>query len=196
MRILARQFGHAAILTRVDADRWGYRHALQSGAWGSQLMQYFYQDGHVQALGSHPFPILPGYWYSLRAEVDGAIIRSFINGLRISIYDGGKHLGRKGSVLIEAGPGTFVCIDNLVVRSLDRSPEALAAARQGQATQAANVRFGPGLTYGVIAGLYAEQPVYIIKGSDDGQWVYVRKANSSTQGWVWAAYIREITPMV
>ena len=70
-------------------------------------------------------PTEPG-WYWFRGEISKNQIRLFLEGRRVL---------QAQDKLLTAGPGGIgltpangICIDDIVVRSLDTSPEAVAAA--------------------------------------------------------------------
>jgi hypothetical protein len=186
---------HAAILTRLDAERWGYRHRLFFDPWGSGITQYYYggEDGREsQLLGEYLRPVESGNWYVLRAETEGKIVRTVINGFAIAHYN--VETNTRGSVGIEAGPGVRLCVDDVVVRSMDRSPTAMAGVKYGVVKRDANVRLLPSLTYARVGFLRSDEQVYVLGRSEDRHWVQIRKLRSFVQGWVWAEYLDEIIP--
>jgi hypothetical protein len=176
IQLTSRDFGHAAMLTRLDDARWGYRHRLFFDAWGMGFAQYYYggQDGRLsQVLGEYRMPVESGHWYVFRAEVEGKIVRTIVNGIAMGFYNSDKNMA--GGAGIEAGPGVRLCVDDLVVRSLDRSEAALKDVTQGVATRNANVRLLPGLAYPRVSALSKDEMLYIIGWNADHTWVNIRK---------------------
>lgn len=184
--------GHLALLTRLNDDWWGYRHGVIFGAWGMRAGQYYY--GGVGATNLHDFSAVnlppPVYdWYLLRAEVDGRTLRLLLNETLVIDYN--VRLSAAGIAGLEVGPGISMCVDRLVVRSLDRSAAALAGARRGVLRRAANVRLWSGFRHEKIAEVRAGEEVFVLE--TQGDWVRIRRQYTSAQGWVWAPNI-EIRP--
>jgi hypothetical protein len=160
---------HTALLTRLDERLFGYRHALNYDELGGHFSQYHWQGGDKGAIlnniGERDIVIQPGKWYNLRAEVDGTTIRTLVNGYLISAHN--VTYSEKGTAGVEAGPGAYLCVDYIIVRSLDRSAEAMAGVRRGTALVNANIRLGPGLNFHVISGVFIGEKVYILGLSFD-----------------------------
>jgi len=177
--------GHAAILTRLFQQGAGYRHAISY--FPGAISHYLYQQNGGRGLGSLTTDIRAGRWYTLRAEVDGDNIRTYLNGaLVLRATDDARP---RGTAAIEAAPGTSVCLDDLIVRSLDRSADLVDGAAIGRITASANVRFGPGLEFPVIGGVRATDEVIILDWNEDRSWAFLRQDNGSVQGWVSADFI-------
>lgn len=195
MQLSARDTGHAAILTRLDPNRWGYRHRLFFDVWGAGIAQYFYggENGSAtQAIGEFKRPIDSGWWYTVRAEVEGRVVRTVINGVAIAHYN--MDFNPRGRLGIEVGPGARLCIDDLIVRSLDRTPNGMAGVRQAVVNQNANIRLMPAAFYDRVGVLRVGEPLYVIGWNEDRTWVQVRKTRSFVQGWVWAEYLDMVMP--
>lgn len=191
VQITGRDVGHTAILSYLDDQSWGYRHSISFDEWGSRVAQYYYggENGEdARRLREASVSVESGFWYTLRAEVDGVTLRTIINGELIANYN--MALASRGSAGIEAGPGTKVCLDDLVVRSLNRSDAALDRAQYGVLLRGADVRLWPWPWSDRVGAAGRDEEVYMLDVSDDEQWVYIRKQNSSIQGWVWAGHIR------
>jgi hypothetical protein len=140
-------------------------------------------------LGSSYIYIRSNVWYTLRAEDDGSTIRTFVNG---QLAATGKDTNRtQGKKVIEAGPNTQVCIDDLVVRSLDRSDAAMSQARKGQITNNAKLRLGPGTDFTAVSNVTKGEAVFILDRDPTGKWVLVRRdQNNGIQGWVSADFVQ------
>lgn len=181
--------GHLALLTRLNDEWWGYRHGLIFGDWGMRAAQYYYGGVGAANLQDFSAEILPPpiyEWYRLRAEVDGRTMRTLVNETLVIDYN--LRLRDDGMAGMEVGPGVYMCVDTLVVRSLHRSAAALAAARRGDVTRAANVRLWPGFRHEIIAAVRAGEEVFVLETA--GDWVHIRKKYTSVQGWMWAANLQ------
>jgi hypothetical protein len=182
--------GHIAMLTRLNDKWWGYRHGLEFSDQGVYLGQYYYggADGaNTQDFGRDSLPPLVANWQLFRAEVDGTTVRTLLNERLLVDYNVG--LTSDGFAGIEVGPGVFLCVDALTVRSLDRSPDALAAARRGKMIHNANIHLWPGDT-SKVAGVYSSETVYLME--QQGDWLHIRKLIAPVQGWVWAKYVKPV----
>ncbi len=183
------QTGHLALLTRLNEAWWGYRHGLIFGGWGMHLSQYYYGGvgaTNTQAFSGADLPPPVYDWYVLRGEVDGRTMRTLINETLVIDYN--LRLSDQGIAGLEVGPGVYMCVDRLVVRSLNRSAAALAAARRGDLRRGANVRLWPGFRHEKIAEVRAGEEVFVLRTV--GDWMQIRKQYSSVQGWVWAPNIQ------
>jgi hypothetical protein len=186
IRIVSAKAGHAAILTRLDTKGIGYRHALDFTKPGDSFVsQYFYggdQSPNPVDLGFIRTPIRSGDWNTLRAEVDDKQIRTFFNG---------KPFGNKtatqravGTAGLESGPDSTVCIDRLIVRTLDRTPDALAVASKASVTAYATIQFEPAKGSAVIGAVNKGETVFVLDQSADGSMTLVRQDKTAIQGWV------------
>ncbi|NWG18212.1 MAG: SH3 domain-containing protein [Chloroflexi bacterium] len=179
---------HIALLSRLNSEWWGYRHSLGFGDWGTRITQYYY--GGVGATNMHNLseayiPPPDKNWHLLRAETDGRTLRTIFDEKLVIDYN--VRLSPVGFAGVEVGPGAYLCLDNLVVRSLNRSAAALARAPRGVVVQDANLRLWPGLRHDRIDSLYAGEEVFILDEADN--WVRIRKKYSSIQGWVWRQFV-------
>ncbi len=179
--------GHLAILTRLDPNGLGYRHSVDFSATSYGAGQYYY--GAQADLGYANIYVRGNTWYTLRAEVDGSTIRTFLNGqLAATIKDTHRDRGTKS---IEAGPNVQVCIDDLVVRSLDRSDAAISEADKGKITNNAKLRLGPGTDFAAVSNVIKGETVFILGSDPTGKWVLVRRDQSNgIQGWVSTDFIQ------
>jgi hypothetical protein len=182
--------GHIAMLTRLNDKWWGYRHGLEFSDQGIYLGQYYYggaDGGNTQDFGRGSLPPLVANWQLFRAEVDGKTIRTLLNERLLVDYN--VDLTGDGFAGIEVGPGVFLCVDTLTVRSLDRSSDKLAAAKRGRITRNANIHLWPGIT-SKIAGVYGGEKVFLME--QQGDWLHIRKLTAPVQGWVWAKYVKPV----
>lgn len=129
-----------------------------------------------------------GEWHHLRAEVEGSVIRTFVDEVLVATRNSDSR--SRGYAAVEAAPGSSVCIDDIVVRSLNRSSQTVATARRGTATGNVNMRSGAGTGFSRVSGLTNGEEVFILNYTANRSWVYVRKIDSPIQGWVSADYIR------
>ncbi|GIL13789.1 MAG: hypothetical protein BroJett038_25090 [Chloroflexota bacterium] len=184
----APDYSHIALLTRLNGDWWGYRHSLGFGDWGAHIAQYYY--GGVGATNIHDFsqtnlPPVDKNWHLLRAEVDGRTMRTLFDEELVIDYN--VRLSPNGFAGVEVGPGAYLCVDRLVVRSLNRSPSAMERARRGVIVRDANLRLWPGFRHDRIGSLYTGEEVFILEETEN--WIHIRKKYSSIQGWVWRAFV-------
>ncbi|MCZ7554698.1 MAG: hypothetical protein M5U05_19340, partial [Anaerolineales bacterium] len=117
-------FGRLALLTRLDSSGAGYRHEMELTPTDRTVRQYYYPPS--SDLGS-----LSGYaktatQHILRAEVQGDTIRTYLDGRLVGAATDPNRSA--GSVAVEVGPNTHICIFQLTVRSLHSSPEAMRNA--------------------------------------------------------------------
>lgn len=195
IQLTGRETGHAAILTRLDNNWWGYRHRIFFDFWGMGMAQYYYggPDGtESQILGVLDLTIESGKWYMLRAEVEGKTVRTVVNGWAIAHYNVDKNI--RGFAGIEVGPGARLCVDNVIVRSLDRSPRVMSNIQRASANRNANVRLYPGLTYDRVGVLREGEEIFVLDWNEDRTWVYIRKSRTYVQGWVRAEFVDLIIP--
>lgn len=192
VRITSDGVGHAAILTRLDSKVWGYRHSVDVQKSGAALISQYYYGGDqgkdAQTLGTYSLTLRSGQWYTLRAEVDGNQIRTFINGRLASNRTATQRTN--GTAGLEAGPNSTVCIDSMIVRSLERSGEALASAAHSTLARYANIQLSPDQASPVIGSVNKGEDVFILGRTADGQWVQIRQDKLAMQGWVPAAALQ------
>ncbi len=166
-------------------EGWGdnthqYGHTLNSGAEGQWVSQIYCDSEDCSAWKSINTPIGRGEWIQFRAEVEGTRVRTYLNGrLVLTQYLDLTSVGNAG---IRARPGTTLCIDDIVVRSLDRSAEALDRAGTAQSSRSQPVYLWPGEDQKVIGQLPGGVEVYLL--DEDQEWAYIRLDSSGLQGWV------------
>jgi hypothetical protein len=162
--------GTLSLQTRFDTLTWsGYFHRLTVGGEYSS-----------------------GVWHHLRAEVDGNWMRTFVNGQLV--FDQGVDPANRdwGYVGLSIYPDAAVCVDDVVVRSLDRSPEAMAGAEMVSVTQAGSVYLGPGVTYPVVGNVWVDNVLFVLDRTPDGTWVEIRNDVTAMEGWVATS---QVSPM-
>jgi hypothetical protein len=125
-----------------------------------------------------------GEWVQFRAEVEGYTIQTYLNG-RLMLTQTLEH-SELGNVGIRSRAGTTLCLDDIYVRSLDRSPEAIALAPTGVAVLSTQIQLFPGEDQPVIGSLGVNQTVYLLAWSEDVSWVKIRQEPGNVQGWVLA----------
>ncbi|MEJ2549671.1 MAG: right-handed parallel beta-helix repeat-containing protein [Anaerolineales bacterium] len=166
-------------------EGWGddshhYVHTLNSGADGQWVSQIYCDSDDCSAWKSINTPIERGEWIQFRAEVEGTMIRTYLNGrLVLTQYLDFTSVGNAG---MRARPGTTLCIDDITVRSLDRSAEALDRASTAQSGRSQPVYLWPGEDQKVIGQLPGGVEVYLL--DEDQEWAYIRLDGSGLQGWV------------
>ncbi|MBZ0307125.1 MAG: SH3 domain-containing protein [Anaerolineae bacterium] len=188
VRITATGDGHSAILTRLNPNGLGYRHAIMINSSGSGWSTQYYYGGNGADLGGSNVNVHSGEWHHLRAEVEGNVIRTFVDEVLIATRNSDTR--SRGTAAVEAAAGSNVCIDNVVVRSLNRTTQSVANARRGTASGSVNMRSGAGTQFNRVSGLTNGEEVFILAYSADRNWVYVRKVDSPVQGWVATQYMR------
>jgi hypothetical protein len=70
------------------------------------------------------------------------------------------------------------------VRSLDRSPEAMAGATVATVTQASSLYLWADDQAPVVGDLSVGNSVYLLDWSPAGNWAYVRNDATAIQGWI------------
>jgi len=80
--------------------------------------------------------------------------------------------------------GTKLCIDDIVVRSLNSSDEAKAVASLGVASETVDVHLRPDFEARVLGSLSPGTKIYLSESNLDGAWIHVRNDTNSLQGWV------------
>jgi hypothetical protein len=124
----------------------------------------------------------------LRAEVDGNQVRTYLNGrlMVAQVLDIRKY----GNTGISSSPGTTICVDDIIVRSLDRSHDSMSLASQGSfpgrgfTQQTVNVLLSVKDRSSVIGTIPQGEGVYIIEWNPDQTWVYIRLEVTGLQGWI------------
>ncbi len=132
--------------------------------------------------------IVRGEWYQLRAEVEGSNIRTYLDG-RLMLS---QNLGLidRGYVGWGASQGTTLCIDDIVVRSLNSPDEAKAVALRGIASETVDVHLRPDFEARVLGSLSLGDRIYLSESNLDSAWIHVRNDANGLQGWVPATSVQ------
>jgi serine/threonine-protein kinase len=179
--------GSFNVITRMDNEQTGIRHGVSADK--RTVYQYTLRtsNGRSLGMGEVGVNIRPKQWAILRAEVDGQKIRTFFDGLQISEYellDAGYSAGIIG---LEAPAGTVVCINNIQVRSLYRTADAVEfAPPRARANGSANIRMFPGGGFSRVGAVSSGEEVFVMADSEDGEWSYVRRDRNRNpiEGWI------------
>jgi hypothetical protein len=138
--------------------------------------------GQFHGLNFGDYPA--GVWHVFRAEVDGAWKRTFINGQQVDSQAIDPAARDWGYVGLGISPNIDVCVDDVSVRSLDRSPEAMAGATVATVTQASSLYLWADDQAPVVGDLFVGNSVYLLDWSPAGNWAYVRNDATAIQGWI------------
>ena len=175
---------NGGLRTRNSVNRlWGsYAHTINTGGGFSGVSQSYCGTDQCDTWQSVNSTINPGEWYLLRAEVDGKNIRTYLNGrLMINQTLDIKEYGTAG---IGASPGTTICVDDIKVRSLDRTQEAMALVDRGKLLSTNNLLASPDSAAKVLGSVIQGAEVFIAEQTADQLWSYIRHDTSGLQGWV------------
>jgi serine/threonine protein kinase len=129
-------------------------------------------------------------WYHMRVDVVGNEVRLFVNGRPVAAAQIPEL--PDGTIDIGTSPGAVIWVDDVVVLSLDHSPDAMSGVRRARVTANVNVRFRPGTETAIIGGLQQNNEVLVIDADPDQGWLYVRQDESGVQGWVTAEFLELI----
>jgi hypothetical protein len=129
-------------------------------------------------------------WYHMRVDVVGNEVRLFVNGRPVAAAQIPEL--PDGTIDIGTSPGAVIWVDDVVVLSLDHSPDAMSGVRRARVTANVNVRFRPGTETAIIGGLQQSNEVLVIDADPDQGWLYVRQDESGVQGWVTAEFLELI----
>lgn len=166
----------------VGRDWASYSHQMTAESGMQGLTQGYCGSDRCDIWRSTNAVINQGEWYVLRAEVEGNQVRTYLNGqLKVTQNLANRAYGNAG---IFASPGTTVCVDNIVVRSLDRSRDAMDYAMRGIVAQDLRVHLGSGTDHGVVGNIPRGAEVILSEKSPDQTWVYIRQDSPGLQGWV------------
>ncbi len=157
-----------------------YQHTINSGAEGQWVSQSYCDLEDCYAWKSINTPIERGEWIQFRVEVEGTEVRTFLNGRLLLTQN--LDFTSIGNAGVRARSGTTLCFDDIVVRSLDRSPEALSRAGVAQSSQTQPVYLSPGGDQTVIGQLPGGMEVYLL--DEVQEWAYIRLDSNGLQGWV------------
>lgn len=178
--------GQFTIITRMTDDGAGIRHRMNGN--NGEISQFTFRPGSTTlGMGAFRVNIRAGQWGVLRAEVDDSKIRTFFDGLLISEYDffGGRFTS--GYVGLEASANTRICLNNVTVRSMNRTSEGLAnSVPVGDVLTSANLRLSDGAGYSRVGAASAGQVVFVLDENSDGSWYYIRidRSRNPFEGWV------------
>jgi hypothetical protein len=192
IRITGEPDAYAGIRLR---NGWGnnwhfYQHDIFSTREEQGVSQIYCDIEDCQSWTGFDIPVMKGEWIRFRAEADGTSIRTFLNG-RLLISQT-LDLISAGNAGFMAKPGTTLCIDDIVVRSLDRSPEAIALASRAVILYTQQVHLRPAENQQVIGGISGGSEVYIIEWIENQSWALVRWDSTGLQGWVPVESLRMI----
>jgi hypothetical protein len=181
---------NGGLRTRNSVSReWGsYSHTINAGSGFQGISQGYCGTDRCDIWQGINTAINQGEWYLLRAEVDGNQVRTYLNGrlMVTQVLDIRKY----GNTGISALPGTTICVDDIIVRSLDRSRDAMPLASQGSipgrgfTQQSVNVLLSVKDESSVIGTIPQGEEVFIIKWNPDQTWVIIRLDVTGLQGWV------------
>lgn len=190
IRIMGNTEINGGLKTRNSVSReWGsYSHTINAGSGFQGISQGYCGTDRCDIWQGINTAINQGEWYLLRAEVDGNQVRTYLNGrlMVTQVLD----IRRYGNTGISALPGTTICVDDIIVRSLDRSRDAMSLASQGSipgrgfTQQTVNVLLSVKDESSVIGTIPQGEEVFIIKWNPDQTWVYIRLDVTGLQGWV------------
>lgn len=172
------------ILSHLDNQGWGYRHAVSQNG----VSQYYFGDTEaspstVVDLGGESFSVQFNTWYTLRAEVDGSEIRTYLNGRLIATNNDNRAM--QGKIAIEVFPQTRGCVSQVTVRSLNRSSEALREAQKGLIIDdGVEIQFTPSSSQSSIGMVNQGTEVFILDSSSEADWILIYDDLSKIQGWV------------
>jgi hypothetical protein len=173
--------GSVALSTRFDSTGWsGYNHRLSFNGVSQDYCGY----GTCEDWEGEARNIQPETWHHLRAEVDGGQVRTFLDGQLIAEQPARSTHRERGYVGLGIYPDVAVCVDDVVVRSLDRSPEAMAGAETRAVTQASSVYLRPQTQAPVVGSVAVGDTLFILAWSTDGTWAHVRDDVTARQGWI------------
>jgi hypothetical protein len=184
IRIEGEPSASARILTRITRGRAqeSYLHSIIGDLDWKGLSQIYCGPEDCHSWKGINTNIVRGEWYQLRAEVEGSTVRTYLDG-RLMLS---QNLGLidRGYVGLGAPQGTTLCIDDIVVRSLNSSDEARVVARRGIASERVDVLLRPDSEARVLGSLSPGTGIYLSESNLDGAWIHVRNDTNGLQGWV------------
>ncbi len=187
-----REDGKFYLITRMDETHTGIRYAISADDKTVSTYTLRLPSGRSLPMSEVNINIRAKQWGLLRSEADGIKIRTFFEGLQTVEYELLSADFSQGYVGLEAEPGTIVCLNNLVVRSLYRSQEALnAAIPRATVGSNANMRLFPGQGFTAVSAATSGESVYVITTNDDKTWTYIRRdlTRNPAEGWIASSLI-------
>lgn len=160
------------------------QHSINIGPEKTQITQIFCSIEDCTNWEGVRTTFEEGEWYQFRAEVEGNTVRTYLNG-RLMLTQTLEH-SQRGLANLRSTAGTELCLDDLYVRSLDRSPDAMALAATAVSKQGLPIQLSPGEDQQVIGNLGVNQTVYLLNWNEDQSWVKIRMEPGGLQGWVLA----------
>jgi Tol biopolymer transport system component len=130
-------------------------------------------------------------WYTIRAEITGNHLREFINGQLRNDATDPQNTILAGDTRIQTSPNMNVCVDNIVIRSLDKSNVALKAPKTGKITTSGQVFATPVQQGAALTTANGNETVYILDTDSTSTWTLIRieRSNSVFQGWIQSTHI-------
>ena len=183
IRIEGESSASASILTHITrgSAQESYLHSIVVDLDWKGLSQIYCAPEDCHSWKGINTNIVRGEWYQLRAEVEGSTIRTYLDG-RLMLS---QNLGLidRGYVGWGVSQGTTLCIDDIVVRSLNSADEAKVVASRGTASETVDVHLRPDYEARVLGSLSPGTRIYLSESSLDGAWIHVRNDTNSLQGW-------------
>ena len=184
IRIIGEDDFSGGLISRNSVGRqWGsYSHTIDAGSGFHGVSQGYCGVDRCDIWQGTNSSIDAGEWYLLRAELDGNRIRTYLDGrlMNSNVLENRKY----GNVGIAASPGTTVCVDEIIVRSLDRAPESLDLATKANTNASMEVYFNPDSTSKIIGDVPLGVKLFLLSQTSDQNWSFVRHEQDGLQGWV------------
>lgn len=180
------------LITRMDETRTGIRYEVSADNNTVATYTLRLPSGRSLPMSEVSINFRAKQWGLLRGENDASKVRTFFEGLQTVEYELLSADYTQGYVGLEAEPGTVICLNNIVVRSLYRSQEALNAAVPRATVNAnANMRLFPGQGFTAVNAATSGETVYVITTNDDKTWTYIRRdlTRNPAEGWIASSLI-------
>jgi TolB protein len=184
--------GKFYLITRMDDTGTGIRYEISADEDTVSTYTLRLPSGRSLAMSQVNINIRAKQWGLLRGENDGTKIRTFFEGLQTVEYELLSADYDKGYIGLETTPGTVICLNNLVVRSLYRSQQALSAAMpRATVNSNANMRLFPGQGFTAVNAATSGERVYVLATNDDNTWTYIRRdlTRNPAEGWIASSLI-------
>jgi hypothetical protein len=108
--------GFAAVLARASGSTKFYRLALMPG---NQVQLQAVSGSSVTVLGALSHPVSPGTWYTLMIDVNGTLVRGFVNGVQVASAT--SSLSATGRIGLQTSYAT-ASFDDVVVSASGSAP--------------------------------------------------------------------------
>ncbi len=151
----------------------------------TKQVSLWYDDnsGNWKELDTVPIPVAQNTWFTLRNDVSGDHVLVFFDGKAIfDVHDSART--KPDRVGITTSPTTELCIDDIVVRSLNPSQEAQAAATTGKIKSAGSVKAGTDKADAVVATVSPGMSVFVLDQNTDKSLTLIRIDQTGVQGWI------------